>query len=426
MPNWGQISRISKSALGSVAATACLATSTSFAAQSVVPSSKAILADESMLLKAGVKILATEPTTRVSYAEITMDQEKKLNVLAHETGKCGGFEMLPESTHKGLAPASPLLTHVFGQIAEREALNKRFTPNSSFFSSMMLNPTIANAVDQVSVENMKKTVTTLAGFANRTYNGKTPNDGVNALKGMIDQAVQGSNLPVTVELVNHRSIGQKSIRARIVGSTRPNEIIVLGAHLDSINQDWFGSKTAPGADDNASGSSNILEALRIVASQAQAPERTIEFMWYAGEEGGLIGSAEIASDYKSQGKDVVGVLQLDMTLYPGDGAFTLGSMTDFTSAWLRSYFENLNSLYIKAKIVNDKCGYGCSDHASWNRQGYPSLMPFESSFDRMNHNIHTANDKIDGTSNFEHSAMFSKIAVAMALDLGNSSVREPK
>ena len=420
MTTWGQISGTSKSALA--AAALCLVSSTGFAA----PTTKAILADESMLVKAGVKILATEPTTRVSYAEIDAEQEKALSLLAHETGKCGGFEMLPEATHKGLAPSNPLLTHVFGQIAEREALNKRFTPNSNLFAQMTVNPVIASAVDQVSAENLKKTVTAMAAFSNRTYNGKMPNDGVNALKGMIEQAVQGSKLPVTVELVDHRSIGQKSIRARIVGSARPNEIIVLGAHLDSINQDWFGSKAAPGADDNASGSSNILEALRIIANQASAPERTIEFMWYAGEEGGLIGSAEIASDYKAQGKDVVGVLQLDMTLYPGDGAFTLGSMTDFTSAWLRSYFENLNTLYIKAKIVNDKCGYGCSDHASWNRQGYPSLMPFESSFNRMNHNIHTANDKIDGSSNFEHSAMFSKIAVAMALDLGNSTVRETK
>ncbi|RYZ64140.1 MAG: M20/M25/M40 family metallo-hydrolase, partial [Proteobacteria bacterium] len=347
-----------KLALGTSVAL-CALSSVAFAAP-VTQSTKAVLADESMLLKAGVKVLATEPSTGVAYGEITADQERKISVLAHEAGKCGGFEMLPESTHKGLTAQSPLLTHVFGQLAEREALNKRFTPNSSRFNAMLLNPTIANAVDEVSADNLKKTVVAMASFSNRTYNGKMPNDGVNALKGMIEATVKDATVPVVVELVDHRSIGQKSIRARIVGSKRPNEIVILGGHLDSINQDWFGSKAAPGADDNASGSANILEALRIISHQEAAPERTIEFMWYAGEEGGLIGSAEIASDYKAQGKDVVGVLQLDMTLFPGDGAFTLGSMTDFTSAWLRSYFENLNSLYIKAKVVQDKCGYGCS------------------------------------------------------------------
>jgi bacterial leucyl aminopeptidase len=409
-------------ALATTVTAVCALSATAMAA----PQTKAVLADEAMLLKAGVKVLATEKTTGVAYGEITAEQEKKISMLAHEAGKCGGFEMLPSSTHKGLSSQNPLLTAVFGQLAEREAINKRFTANSSHFSTMMLNPTIAAAVEEVNPENLKKTVAMMSSFSNRTYNGSKPNDGVNALKSAIETTVQGSTVPVQVELVDHRSIGQKSIRARIVGSKRPNEIIVLGAHLDSINQDWFGSKAAPGADDNASGSSNIMEALRIISHQASAPERTIEFMWYAGEEGGLIGSAEIASDYKAQGKDVVGVLQLDMTLFPGDGAFTLGSMTDFTSAWLRSYFENLNSLYVKAKIVNDKCGYGCSDHASWNRQGYPALMPFESSFDRMNHNLHTAKDVIDSNSNFEHAAVFSKIAVAMALDLGNSELREPK
>jgi leucyl aminopeptidase len=118
-------------------------------------------------------------------------------------------------------------------------------------------------------------------------------------------------------------------------------------------------------------------------------------------------------------------MQLDMTLYAGSGQFVLGSMTDFTSAWLRSYFENINTLYIKAKIVNDKCGYGCSDHASWNRQGYPALMPFEATFNDMNHNLHTSNDVVDSNSNFTHSAMFAKIAVAYAMDLSNSTLREP-
>ena len=186
----------------------------------------------------------------------------------------------------------------------------------------------------------------------------------------------------------------------------------------------MGPKTAPGADDNASGSANLLETLRIIANQKR-PERSIEIFWYAGEESGLLGSAEIAKDYKAKNKDVIGVLQLDMTLYPGNGEFVMGSMTDFTSAWFRSYFENLNGLYTKAKIVTDKCGYGCSDHASWDKQGFPALMPFEATMNSMNENIHTARDTIDSNSNFAHSAMFSKVAVAIALDLGNSTLREP-
>ena len=99
-------------------------------------------------------------------------------------------------------------------------------------------------------------------------------------------------------------------------------------------------------------------------------------------------------------------------------------MTDFTSAWLRGYLVDLNDMYIKAKIINDKCGYGCSDHASWHKQGYPTIMPFEATFSGMNSNIHTARDVINPDSSFQHAAIFSKIALAIALDLGNSTLRE--
>lgn len=382
---------------------------------------KAILADVSLLNEAGITVLRVERETGVGFARIDEKQEATLNRLAHEHGKCGGFETLPL---QGLEAESPFVTSAFGQLASQELKNRRFAPSSQMFHSMQVQPAIVAAVAEVSETNLKNTVVALAAFNDRFYKGSNPNAGINAMKTRIEETVRGSSLPVQVEFIQHKGISQNSIRARIVGSTRPNEIVVLGGHLDSINGEWFGNGKAPGADDNASGSSNILEALRIISHQAQ-PERTIEFFWYAGEEGGLLGSAEIAQTYKSEKKDVVAVLQLDMTLFPGNGAFVLGSMTDFTSAWLRSYFENLNALYTQAKIINDKCGYGCSDHASWNRQGYPALMPFEATFDGMNHNIHTSKDVIDAQSNFAHSAMFAKLAVAMGLDLANSTLREP-
>jgi hypothetical protein len=77
--------------------------------------------------------------------------------------------------------------------------------------------------------------------------------------------------------------------------------------------------------------------------KGRQPAKTIEIYWYAGEEGGLLGSAEIAADAKANAKNVIGVLQLDMTLHPGDGEFKLGSMTDFTSLSMREHLAKINS-----------------------------------------------------------------------------------
>ena len=151
----------------------------------------------------------------------------------------------------------------------------------------------------------------------------------------------------------------------------------------------------------------------------------MDFFWYAGEESGLLGSAEIAKTYKANKQNVIAVLQLDMTLFPGAGELTIGSMTDFTSAWLRDYLKAINPIYLKAQISEDQCGYGCSDHASWFRQGYPTLMPFEATMNSMNEDLHTPQDVITPKSSFSHSVMFTKLALVFAMDLANSDIHQP-
>lgn len=381
-----------------------------------------VLSDVTLLQSIGVEPLAIQQETGVGYAELTPLQEQELSKEAHNKGKCAGYEVLTP-THGAVGPDSLTLSHVFGQLAERAAKDSRFRPSSHTFEAVIAKPEIESALKEVSESNLKESIEFLSAFHDRYNKGDQPNQAVDALKTRIEAMLKGSKIKFEVSTIDHRSTRQKSLRVRVPGATRPQEIVVLGAHLDSINTSWWGNDEAPGADDNASGTSNLIEALRVLSQHSQ-PERTIEFMWYAGEESGLLGSAEIAGEYKKKNADVVAVLQLDMTLHPGDGEFTLGSMTDFTSSWLRGYIESLNSAYLKARIVDDKCGYGCSDHASWYRQGYPTVMPFEATFDRMNPNLHTAKDKINSQSSFKHAAMFSRLALAIAMDLGNSTLRE--
>jgi leucyl aminopeptidase len=383
---------------------------------------KPVLADRDLLAAAGIPILAVESATNVGYAKLSEEQEASLTKLAHSLNRCGGFEMLPYSSN--VDPRSPLITHVFGQLKKQSAKNAKFHPSTLAFNTVQDQPAIESAVKEVSESNIRSTVEFLAAFPEREHRSAQPNIHVAAMKTRLENMLAAATVPWKLDLISHNSTHQQTIRVRFPGAKRPGEIVVLGGHLDSINQEYWGNGQAPGADDNASGSADIIETMRILSTKTQS-ERTIDFFLYAGEEGGLLGSAEIAADYKKQNQDVIGVLQLDMTLFPGNGEFVLGSMTDFTSAWLRSYLETLNGIYIKAKIMDDKCGYGCSDHASWYRQGYPTLMPFEASFDGMNHNLHTSRDTIDSHSSFSHAAMFGKIALVFAMDLANSELREP-
>jgi carboxypeptidase Q len=80
----------------------------------------------------------------------------------------------------------------------------------------------------------------------------------------------------------------------VKGSDKPDEIVVVGAHLDS----W---ELASGTTDNGTGSCVVLETARTIAALAKAgqrPKRTIRFCLFSGEEQGLWGSRKYAEKYK--------------------------------------------------------------------------------------------------------------------------------
>ena len=137
------------------------------------------------------------------------------------------------------------------------------------------------------------------------------------------------------------------------------------------------------------------------------------------EEAGLLGSQAIASDYSKRAVDVYGMLQMDMTMYPGAAPTGISPITDFTSPDLTAFVRILIDSYLTVGWVSSACGYGCSDHASWTRFGYASAFPFESTFSKKNPAIHTARDVISSLD-FEHGRQFVILAVAHLVELANT------
>jgi leucyl aminopeptidase len=112
----------------------------------------------------------------------------------------------------------------------------------------------------------------------------------------------------------------------------------------------------------------VLEALRVLVESGIKPKNTIEFHWYAGEEGGLLGSKEVWTSYKAAGKNVIGYLNQDMTGYSPSGIPAV--YTDRVDASLTKYITMLMKEYFSITPNTSECGYGCSDHASANANGF--------------------------------------------------------
>jgi leucyl aminopeptidase len=379
---------------------------------------KLILSDLALLERAKIKPLYKDEATGLAVAKISTLQESILVRRSHEHGRCGGFELLSENAEQSTFGANDFAKAV-AQINSRKSIDEK---EMKSFKHLKARTTVADAIGDVSEAKIKEWVVWMSSYRTRYHKGPTPNEHVVALQGKLDEELKNyPALKATTSLIEHTSTKQKTLRVTIPGSTHPDEIVVLGAHLDSINVGFIGTPTngpAPGSDDDASGSASNLEALAHLMKMAPF-DRTLEIFFYAGEEGGLLGSKEVAADYKSKNKKVVGVLQLDMTLFPGSGKGNIVSMTDFTSPELRNLLSEINRLYLNVNILEDKCGYACSDHASWYKNGYPTLIPSEATFAQMNHAIHSADDVINSGSSFEHAAIFSKIAIAFAAHLAN-------
>jgi leucyl aminopeptidase len=329
--------------------------------------------------------------------EIGEDQLLALSEQMHEEfGRCGGF-MMHESLDEALAPPAPL-KHVEYTIDRADI--------------------VAKVLPQLSDVRILQTIRELSSMKNRYYRSESGA----AASAWLAQKWRGftDRTDVTIELFD-QGYPQKSVIMTIPGTTRPSEVIVIGGHLDSIAPGGNASH-APGADDDASGIATLTEIARVLLASNFRPERTIKFMAYAAEEVGLRGSQAIVRDFKARKVNVVGALQLDMTNYQGSDR-DIWIIDDFTSKAQNKFLIDLIERYTGATWGSDKCGYACSDHASWHRAGVPASMPFESRSKEMNKRIHTKNDTLEQSKdNALHAVKFARLGAAYAIELAKGTL----
>ena len=291
-------------------------------------------------------------------------------------------------------------------------------PTYAITQQAVVTPMLARMEEQ----GLAATINRLASFTNRAYNSE---HGARA-SDWLRQAWTDLAAPhdgVTVEQIAHGGYVQRSVMATIPGSDRAAEVVVLGAHLDSINQISHGTDAkAPGADDDASGVAGLTEVLRALTAGNYRPRRTIKLIAYAAEEVGLRGSQDIARAFRNNKTDVVGVLQLDMTNFKGSER-DVYLISDYTDAGQNAFLTRLVDTYLPGVTVgSDKCGYACSDHAAWSALGYATSMPFEARLREDNKHIHTARDTYANSGNqAAHALKFARLAAAFTVELGSES-----
>ncbi len=196
-----------------------------------------------------------------------------------------------------------------------------------------------------------------------------------------------------------------------------DEYVIIGAHYDHLGRGNFDSlapsqigQIHPGADDNASGTAGVLELARLLAPQRGKLKRSILFMDFAGEELGLLGSAEWVKEPTRPLAKAVAMINMDMIGRIKDDKVYIGGVG--TGSTFKAVLEQAEK-DTPFKVESSPGGYSSSDHTSFVTKKIPVLF-FFSGLHSDYHKPSDTWDKINGPSAARLLDMVESVALQLA------------
>jgi len=229
-----------------------------------------------------------------------------------------------------------------------------------------------------------------------------------------------------------KTVETENVVAIIKGSEKPDEYVVITAHLDHVGVDETGIYN--GADDDGSGTVALLEiaeAFKKAADKGKGPKRSIVFLHVTGEEKGLLGSAYYADNPIYPLENTVVNLNVDMIgrIDPSrreknrDYIYLIGS--DHDSVDLHKLSEQTNAESVNMTLdyrFNDKNDpnrfYYRSDHYNFAKNGIPIIFYFTGTHADY-HKITDTPDKIE----YDLLEMRSRLIFYTAWNIANRDKR---
>jgi carboxypeptidase Q len=174
----------------------------------------------------------------------------------------------------------------------------------------------------------------------------------------------------------------ENVVAEIKGHEKPEEFVVLGAHLDS----W---ELGTGALDNGCNAALVIESARVIHSSGTLPRRSIRFVLFTGEEQGLLGSAAYAHAHRAELDRMIAAVIFDSGIGRTTG-YSLGGRKDILSA-VNEALEPLAAFGVKDHTFNAGMD---TDNFDFLLEGVPTLVANQDPANYML-NYHAASDTFD-------------------------------
>jgi carboxypeptidase Q len=179
-----------------------------------------------------------------------------------------------------------------------------------------------------------------------------------------------------------KPIEQENVVGEIRGYEKPDEVVILGAHLDS----W---ELGTGALDNGCNATLVIEAARAIKATGLLPRRTIRFVLFSGEEQGTIGSFEYVKAHHAELDKIRAMITFDAGIGRVTG-YSLGGRRDI-EAGVREVLKPLESWGANNHTYDASFG---TDNFDFLLEGVPTLVANQEEANYLP-NYHAASDTLD-------------------------------
>jgi len=300
---------------------------------------------------------------------------------------------------------------------------------SKHYNSPSTDSLITSLVSEINMDSIRSHIQSLQDFKTRMTLAPNKDSVVNWLVnkfksfGLTDVEIDTSTSTFPVWPFGEDRVPnlQKNVVATLKGTVYPNDVFVIGGHYDSHNNIEDPMISAPGADDNASGVSSVLECARTIMKNGYKPNATIKFVAYDGEEGGSpSGSDCFAKKILGEGKQVILSITSDVIANSTQPLSNSLVSIFYTPSDYPLYINLAKSAAPSVSVLSldvspDRVG---NDNEEFGRNKIPTIDFMEEEFSRF---WHTSNDLVENL-NMEYCTEVVKITCATLISAIESNV----
>lgn len=283
-----------------------------------------------------------------------------------------------------------------------------------------------------SSKKMDEVVTFLA--SDELKGRDTGSEGIEKAAVFLEDELKAYGVPPYFKSFRDTLTNMSTVAFNIVGviqGTDPklkDEYILLGAHYDHIGvvPPKEGDEIANGANDNASGTSTVLELARYFGKQ-KGSKRSLIFAFFSAEEKGLLGSKHLATALKDAGVNLYAMLNFEMTGVPMQGKDYMLYLTGYEKsnlAEVANTYAGANLVGFLPKAEEFNLFQRSDNYAFWEVFGVPSHT--FSSFDFENYNFYHQPGDASALMDFEHMSEVVSRMIPVIQGIANSANAEIK